>query len=199
MRVYGYIRVSTKEQNTARQHEALKQYSKENKINYDAIFEDKVSGKSFDRPQYQAMKEVLRTGDTLIIKELDRLGRNYEEIKQELAEFNLKKVKVRILDLPVLNVEDETLSNLLNNLVVELLSYIAQKEREKIVSRVNEGLANAKANGVKLGRPERSLPKDFEKYYRRWSNKEINGVEFAKMLEVSRATLYRYIKEYENQ
>ncbi len=195
--IYAYIRVSTKEQNTDRQHEAIKEYAKANSLKYKAIFEDKSSGKNFDRPQYQALKETVKTGDTIIIKELDRLGRNYEEIKQELAEYSLKKVKVIILDLPQLNVEDTTLSSLLNNLVIELLSYIAQKEREKIHSRVMEGLQNAKEKGVRLGRPERTLPKDFEKYYKKWKAGEITAVEFSKLLNISRATLYRYIKEYE--
>lgn len=197
--VYGYVRVSTKEQNIDRQLEALKEYAKQQGLKYNTIFEDKATGKNFDRPQYQAMKVILKAGDVLVIKELDRLGRNYEEIKKELAELQLKGVKVRILDLPMFNTDDETLSSLLNNLVVELLSYIAQKEREKIQARVKEGLQQAKIKGIKLGRPERKLPKDFEKYYKKWNNKEITAVEFAKLLGISRATLYRYIQFYEKR
>ncbi|NSW92006.1 MAG: recombinase family protein [Firmicutes bacterium] len=130
---------------------------------------------------------------------MDRFGRNYEGIKQELAYFQSLGVKVIILDLPILNVEDETLSALLNNLMIELLSYIAQKELEKIQSRVKEGLQAARNKGVRLGRPERKLPENFERYYKRWKANEITGVEFAKLMGVCRATIYNYIKEYENE
>ncbi|HOJ09271.1 MAG TPA: recombinase family protein [Clostridiales bacterium] len=197
MSIYGYIRISTNKQKTDRQWEALKSYEKENKIQFDAIFEDKQSGKDFNRSQYKALKNSIKKGDVLVVKELDRFGRNYEEIKQELAYFQSMGIKVIILDLPVLNVEDETLSSLLNNLIIELLSYIAQKEREKIQDRVKEGLQVARNKGVKLGRPERKLPDNFEKYYKRWKADEITAVEFAKLIGVSRATIYNYINEYE--
>lgn len=195
--IYGYIRVSTKEQNTDRQHIALGEYAKENNIKFKTIFQDKASGKDFDRPQYQGLKKIIQPGDILVIKELDRLGRNYDEIKLELAEFVSRKIKVIIMDLPQFNVDDPTLSSLLNNLVIELLSYLAQKEREKIQDRVREGISNAMAKGVRFGRPDRVLPKDFEKYYKKWKSKEITGVEFAKIMNVSRATIYRFIKEWE--
>lgn len=195
--IYGYIRVSTKEQNTDRQIVALSEYEKENGIKFKTIFTDKASGKDFDRPQYQGLKNILKSGDVVVIKELDRLGRNYDEIKIELAEMGANKIKVVILDLPQFNVDDPTLSSLLNNLVIELLSYIAQKEREKIRMRVNEGVANARAKGVKFGRPVRTLPKDFDKYYKKWKAKEITGIEFAKMMKVSKSTIYRYIEEWE--
>lgn len=198
-KIYGYIRVSTKDQNTDRQYQALKEYAEHHKFQYAAIFEDRLSGKNFDRPQYRALKEIVKMGDVIIIKELDRLGRNYEEIKKELAEFSLKGIKVRILDMPLFNVEDPTLNSLLNNLVVELLSYIAQKEREKIQARVKEGLKNAKEKGIKLGRPSRTLPSNFEKYYKKWRAGEVTAVEFAKLIGVSRVTLYRYIKDYEEE
>jgi len=191
------IRISTSNQTLDKQWEAFKSYEKENSVKFDAIFEDKQSGKDFNRTQYKALKATINKGDTLIVKELDRFGRNYEEIKQELAYFQSRGIKVRILDLPVLNVEDETLSALLNNLIIDLLSYIAQKEREKIQERVKEGLQAAKNKGIKLGRPERQLPANFEKYYKKWKADEITGVEFAKLLGVSRATVYNYIKEYE--
>lgn len=194
--VYAYIRVSTNDQKTDRQRQALNEYFEENNLNICAVFEDKASGKDFERRQYQALKQIVNSGDTIIIKELDRLGRNYEEIKRELSYFQGANVKVRILDLPVLDVNDDTLSTLLNNLMIELLSYIAQKEREKIQSRVKEGLNNAKSKGIKLGRPERKLPKDFEKYYKKWEASEITAVEFSKLMGISRATLYRYIDTF---
>ena len=195
--IYGYIRVSTKEQNTDRQQTALMEYEKEAKIKFKTIFIDKASGKDFDRPQYRALKNIIKSGDVLVIKELDRLGRNYEEIKVELSEMSSRRIKVVIMDLPQFNVDDPTLSSLLNNLVIELLSYIAQKEREKIKQRVQEGVNNARERGVKFGRPGRVLPSDFEKYYRKWKAREITGREFAKIIGVSSATIYRYIGEWD--
>ncbi|MCD3234308.1 recombinase family protein [Clostridium botulinum D/C] len=204
-KIYGYLRVSTLEQNTGRQREALKRYEKENNIKIDCIFEDKASGKNFNRPQYKVMKELAKKGDTIIVKELDRLGRNYDEIKAELSQFNLLGIKIVILDLPIMNVEDDTLNSLLNNLVIELLSYIADRERIKIVSRIREGLKNAKQNGTKsgknIGRPSITvdeLPKDFEKYYKKVIKKQITKNDMAKILGISRMTLYRYIKMFDN-
>lgn len=146
---------------------ALGEYEKEHNIKFKSIFQDKASGKDFDRPQSQGLKNIIKSGDTLVINELDRLGRNYDEIKIELWEFNSRRIKVVIMDLPQFNVDDPTLSSLLNNLVIELLSYLSQKEHKKIQDRVREGISNAMAKGVKFGRPERVLPKDFEKYYRK--------------------------------
>ena len=200
MKNYAYIRVSTKEQNTDRQQEALKEYATANAIKYNAIFEDKSSGKDFDRPQYRALKETVNPGDTIIIKELDRLGRNFMDTPKELQYFFERKVKVIILDTPLISTGDEKLDYTINNMLIGFLSYIADKEREKIQSRVKEGLKNAKAKGIKLGRPERkSLPKDFKRYYDKWKAKEITAVEFAKLLKVTRTTLYRYIRVQEAQ
>ena len=195
--IYAYIRVSTKEQNTDRQHEALKEYAKINDLKYKAVFEDKSSGKDFNRQQYQVLKETVKPGDTIIIKELDRLGRNFMDTPKELQYFVERKVKVIILDTPLINTGDEKLDYTINNMLIGFLSYIADKEREKIQGRVIEGLKIAKEKGVKLGRPGRILPKDFERYYTKWKEGEVTGVEFAKLLGVSRATLYRNIKEYE--
>lgn len=198
-KVYGYIRVSTSNQKTDRQYEALEKYSKDNNINYDIIFEDKVSGKHFDRPQYNVLKEKAIKGDTIIVKELDRLGRNYDEIKVELDYFYNKGIKVIIIDIPMLDIEDETMSKVVNDIVINMLSYIAQKEREKISQRVKEGIKAARANGVEVGRPTVEIPKAFYKYYDKWKAKEITGVEFAKLVEVSRSTLYRHIKLHEEK
>lgn len=172
--IYGYVRVSTRDQNEGRQLEALKEYAKEMNLEYEGIFIDKASGSSFDRQQYRAMMKIVRPGDKLVIKELDRLGRNdnYEDIKRELSHFDSLGVKVVILDLPIFNVEDPALNKLLNNLIIELLSYIATKERMKIKERVKEGLARAKKEGVKLGRPPVKLSKDFDKYYEMWQSEK---------------------------
>ena len=197
MKTYGYVRVSTREQNTDRQHEALKEYVTANNIKFDVTFEDRMSGKNFNRPQYNALKEIAVKGDTIIIKELDRLGRNYIDTPKELQYFFERGIKVIILDTPLIATGDTKLDYTINNMLIGFLSYIADNEREKIQSRVKEGLINAKAKGVKLGRPERVLPKDFKKYYIKWKAKEVTAVEFAKLLNVCRMTLYRYIKEYE--
>jgi len=165
--LYGYIRVSTEQQNGSRQLEALKKYERDNGVEFDTIFTDKVSGKNFDRKQYQALKKVAGPGDVIVVKELDRLGRNYQEIKDELAQFKSKDITVRILDLPTFNVEDESLSELLNSLMIELLGYIAETERQKIQQRIQEGVDRAKAEGKRLGRPPRQLPSNFEKYYKK--------------------------------
>ncbi len=152
--IYAYIRVSTKEQNTDRQLVALKEYAKTNKLKFKTIFEDKSSGKDFDRVQYQNLKETVKAGDTIIIKELDRLGRNFMDTPKELQYFIEKNIKVIILDTPLIATGDDKLDYTINNMLIGFLSYIADKEREKIQSRVKEGLVNAKAKGVKLGRPE---------------------------------------------
>lgn len=198
--IYGYIRVSTKEQNEGRQIDALKQYAKENQFEYQGIFIDKTSGASFNRQQYNALMKIIRPGDKLVVKELDRVGRtdDYEDIKKELMYLSSIGIQVVILDLPVFNVEDTALNKLLNNLIIELLSYVATKERMKTKARVKEGLQRAKADGIKLGRPPVKLPKDFGKYYDMWKADKLNGTEFAKLVSVSRTTLYKYIKGYES-
>lgn len=116
---------------------------------------------------------------------------------KELQYFIERNIKVIILDTPLINTGDDKLDYTINNMLIGFLSYMADKERDQIQSRVKEGLVNAKANGVKLGRPERTLPKDFEKYYKKWKDNDITGVEFSKLLNISRATLYRNIKEFE--
>ncbi|GAB6150710.1 recombinase family protein [Clostridium novyi] len=198
-KIYGYLRVSTLSQNIARQLDALKNYEKDNNIKFECIFEDKISGKNFERPQYKIMKQVVRPGDIIVIKELDRLGRNYDEIKKELQYFKDKKIKIVILDLPILQgINDELLYTVLQDMIISIMGYVAQKEREKIQRRVKEGLKNAKANGVKLGRPKATLPKDFEKYYKKVLKKEITKNDMAKILGISRMTLYRYIKMFDS-
>lgn len=202
---YIYYRVSTQRQDTERQKPAVEKYVEDNGIKVTAVFEDHVSGKSFERPQYQALKHTLKHGDTLIIKELDRFGRNYDEIKDEWHDITNNGVSIVVVDNPLLSTsgKSDLESKLISNLVFEIFSYTAQKEREKINQRVREGMQKAKIIGTRsgkpIGRPERkdTIPKDFEKYYKRWTNKAITGVEFAKLLGLSRMSLYRYINTYE--
>lgn len=198
--IFGYVRVSTKEQNESRQVKALTEYCKELKI--ENIFMDKQSGKNFERERYQELKSILREGDTLIIKELDRLGRNKEMVKEELEYFKNTKIRVKILNIPTTLMElpkdNEWVFDMINNILVEVLSAIAEEERNKIRTRQAEGIAIAKEEGKYKGRPLAPLPKEFPKLYKQWKEGQINATQFTKLLGLnSRTTLYKYIKRYE--
>ena len=195
--IYAYVRANIKEQNADKQHEALKQYSVYNNIEYTATFEDIASSKNFERPQYKALKEIIKQGDTIIIKELDRLEYNIMDTPKELQYFFEKDIKVRILDTPLVSTGDNKLDSTIKTMLINLLSYIADKEKEKIQGKVTEELKNSKDKDVKYASSTRSLPKNFKKYYIKWKNRELTGVKFAKLLNISRATLYRDIKEYQ--
>lgn len=201
MNIYGYARVSSKTQNVDRQLQELEQYSKKNKVHYEKVFIDYLSGASFNRKEYQDLMKTIRPGDRIVVKELDRLGRtnDYTEIVNELRVLREKDIDVVILDLPTFNIEDKALKDLLTNITIELFSYVASKEREKIRSRVKEGMENARKQGKSIGRPPVKLPKDFNKYYVMWKQDIISVVEFSKLLDVSRSTVYRYIKVHEDE
>lgn len=157
MRIIAYARVSTQDQCCSRQVEAFKQWEKENNIIIDEIVEEHATGKNFDRIKYQKMKEELQKDDVLIIKELDRLGRSMEKIKDQWNYFMSKGIKIIVLDMPLISSDlkgSKTLDmKFIANLVFEVLCYSAEKEREKLSQRTKEALAVKKANGVKLGRP----------------------------------------------
>lgn len=157
-RVYGYARVSTLHQNTDRQIQALEKYG----IPKQDIFVDKQSGKNFERQGYLLLKEnVLRSGDTLVVKELDRLGRNKEAVKEELEHFKSRGIRVKILDVPTTLIDCEGqdwVMDMVSNILVEVMSSIAEEERVKNHQRQEEGIAAAKAKGVKFGRPSLTLP-----------------------------------------
>lgn len=198
--IFGYVRVSTKEQKEERQIQALKDYCKE--LEDENIYVDKESGKDFNRTSYQELKKVLRKGDTLIIKELDRLGRNKEGIKEELDYFKQNQIRVRILNIPTtlmdLPEENEWVFDMINNILIEVLGAIAEEERNKIKTRQAEGIAIAKEQGKYKGRPLAPLPDGFEKLYKQWKEKKITAIQFTKLLNLkSRTTLYKYINRYE--
>lgn len=198
--IFGYVRVSSKDQNEGRQIKALMDYCKE--LKSEGIYVDKQSGKDFNRISYQELKKRLREGDTLIIKELDRLGRNKEMIKQELEYFKNNKIRIKILNIPTtlmdLPKENEWVFEMINNILVEVLAAIAEEERNKIKVRQAEGIAIAKAEGKYKGRPQAELPKDFERLYKQWKDNGISATQFAKLLGLkSRTTLYKYIRRYE--
>ncbi|WP_052085688.1 recombinase family protein [Clostridium sp. HMP27] len=203
-KIFAYIRVSTKEQNTDRQSQAISDYCLSNniEINDRDIYIDKASGKNFNRPQYQALKLNLRQGDTLIIKELDRLGRNMEHIKEEWQDMIKSGINVIVIDTPILNTANKSdlEKNLISNIVFELLSYMAEKERLKIRQRQAEGIAALKLrnNGKGIGRPKAEYPKEFEKVYTQWKAGNITAVEAMADLSLKKNTFYNLVKRYEN-
>ena len=197
---YGYARVSSQEQNTDRQLIALKKY-----VPADNILIDKASGKDTDRPGYQALKGALglREGDTLYITSLDRLSRNKNDIKHELEWFKERKIRVKILDLPTSMIEipegQEWILEMITNILVEVLSSIAEQERLTIRRRQREGIDAAKANGKHLGRPPLVVPREFPMVYRRWKSGEITAKSAMDELGMSRSSFYRTAKDYSNK
>lgn len=210
-RVYGYARVSSKDQNKARQIKAIKEYCESVKLEIDErnILVDKQSGKDFNRPSYETLKtQLLRKGDILIIKELDRLGRNKREIKEELEYLKNEGVIVRILNIPTtlmeMPEESEWVMDMVNNILIEVLGAIAQDELETIKRRQKEGIEIAKAEGRHLGRPRINYNTISEKQrelikenYPIWKSKEITAIKFIEILELKVNTFYKIMKEYE--
>lgn len=195
MKQYGYIRVSTKEQNEDRQVEALKPYH----IPVSNIFMDKQSGKDFERPAYQKMIRKLKKGDLLIVKSIDRLGRNYDEIIEQWRIITKQiDADILVIDMPLLDtrVGKDLTGKFVADLVLQILSYVAQTEREAIKQRQAEGIAAAKARGVKFGRPCIPLPNDFYVVSEMYRRQMITSRESARMLSVSQDTFLRWTKRY---
>ena len=196
-KVYGYARVSTREQNLDRQVEVLREYGIEDRD----IITDKQSGKDFNREGYKTLKNnLLRSGDTLVIKELDRLGRDMEQIKEEWNSLLSKRVDI-IIDTPILNTTNkgDLEKSLISNIVFELLSYMAEKERQKIKQRQREGIDIAKAKGVKLGRPAVEYPSNWTEAYTSWKSKEITAVKAMELLGLKKNTFYKLVNEYKRK
>ena len=199
---FGYIRVSTKEQNEERQIEELLKY----KIDRKNIFIDKETGKTFQRENYILLKNKLRFGDEIFFHELDRVGRTKKEMKDELQRMTNQGIIVRILDVPTTLMDfsvfgelQKSIMEMVNTILIEVLSTQAETELIKIKKRQAEGIAIAKKQGKYTGRKAKELPKNFPKLYDRWKNKELSATEFCKILEYkSRSTLYLKIKQYEN-
>ena len=192
----AYVRVSTKEQNLARQLEELKKLGIEEKY----IYQDKQSGKDFERIGYKYMKKSLEKGDTLVIKELDRIGRNQIELKKEWEYFKENEINVRVLDMPALNIDynDENLKpmiKMINTIIFEIMCWKAQNERETIRKRQAEGIASAKSRNVKFGRPKTEITEDFKIVVNRWKNGEITATEAIKITQIKRTTFYKLVKQ----
>lgn len=195
MKYYGYIRVSTKEQNEDRQVDALKAYEIPSKN----VFMDKQSGKDFERPAYQQLIRKLKKGDVLIIKSIDRLGRNYDEIIEQWRVITKQiDADIVVIDMPLLDtrVGKDLTGKFVADLVLQILSYVAQTEREAIRQRQAEGIAAAKARGVKFGRPRIPLPSEFHVVSELYRRQMITSRESARMLSVSQDTFLRWNKTY---
>lgn len=197
MNTYGYVRVSTKDQNEDRQLIALHELGLSDKN----IYVDKQSGKDFNRPQYQKLLRKLRPGDLLYIKSIDRLGRNYEEIQNQWRVLTKEKgVDICIVDMPILDTRrgKDLLGTFISDLVLQLLSFVAENERTSIKQRQAEGIAAAKAKGVRFGRPPKPLPENFHSVYQQWKQGSITGTAAAKECGMALST-FRYRAEiYEN-
>lgn len=199
-RIFGYARVSSKEQNLDRQMISLQKY-----VPKDNILVDKASGSSLERESYNALKGALglRAGDTLVITSLDRLSRNKQDIKQELEWFKDNGIRLKILDLPTSLIEapdgQQWIIEMIQNILIEVLASIAEQERLTIRKRQREGINAAKLKGKHLGRPAVPRPSDFEQVYQRWKQKEITAKKAMIQLNLSSSTFYRFVKAYEKE
>ncbi|QKE76211.1 recombinase family protein (plasmid) [Arthrobacter citreus] len=197
-RKIGYVRVSSKDQNELRQLELIKQQG----VSDRDLFIDKQSGKNFDREQYQLMKRVLRKGDVLYIHSLDRFGRNKEDILNEWNEITkVIGADIVVLDMPLLDTtkHKDSLGTFISDLVLQILSWIAEEERMKIRTRQREGIDIAIRNGTLFGRPKAAIDEKFLAAYRKWKAGEITGTAAIEEAGVKRTTFYKLVKEIEEE
>ena len=191
--IYGYVRVSTKEQNVDRQLIAMREFGVPEKN----ILIEKQSGKDFERPKYQRLLKKLKPGDTLVVKSIDRLGRNYDEILEQWRSITKKReAAIVVLDMPLLDTRQgrDLTGTLIADIVLQLLSYVAQTEREFIRQRQAEGIAAAKARGVRFGRSPLDIPETFNAVFIRWQNGEISARKAALELSISNHTFAKWAK-----
>ena len=193
---FGYIRVSTKEQCEERQIIALRNFP----VPEDKIFVDKLSGKDFNRPQYQKLLRKLRPGDILVVKSIDRLGRDYEEILNQWRIITKeKRVDIVVLDMPLLDTRQtgkDLTGIFVADLVLQILSYVAQSERENIHQRQMEGISAAKLRGVRFGRPRKPIPENFPDVKKRWETGIISSRQAARELHIAQDTFLRWVREH---
>lgn len=193
---YGYIRVSTKEQNIDRQLNCMYAQGLDNK----SIFIDKQSGKDFNRNEYQKLKNMLKSGDLLIIKSIDRLGRNYDMIIDEWRTLvNILNVDIQVLDMPLLDTRAEgrnLIGKFISDIVLQILSFVAENERDNIKLRQAEGIRIAKEKGKHLGRPKIILPNNFKNIANKYKNKEITLAEALSSLNMNRSSFYKNLKAF---
>ena len=198
MATYGYVRVSSREQNEDRQLDALRGMEIEERN----IFIDKQSGKDFERPQYKRLVRKVRREDLICIKSIDRLGRNYSEIQEQWRYLTKEKgADIVVLDMPLLDTRrgKDLMGTFLSDIVLQVLSFAAENERTNIRQRQAEGIAAAKARGVRFGRPQIIMPEYFGKTVRSWERKEITVEEAVRRCGVSESTFYRRLREYRSE
>lgn len=194
-KIFGYARVSSKEQNEERQLLAFKELG----IAERDIYVDKQSGKDFDRKQYTTLKNILRENDLLVIKSIDRLGRNYNMIVDEWKDITKNiKADILVIDMPLLDTRNnkDLLGTFINDLVLQILSYVAEQERTFIKQRQKEGIVNAKNNGIKFGRPKIEKPHNFDCVVSMWKNKKIKSKEAMELLDLKPNTFYKLVKDF---
>ena len=193
--VYGYVRVSSIDQNEDRQLIVMD----ENNVPKGNVYIDKQSGKDFERPQYKKLVKKLKVGDLLYILSIDRLGRNYEDIQKQWRILTKDiGVDICVIDMPLLDTRNgkDLMGTFIADLVLQILSFVAQNERENIKKRQAQGISAAKAKGVKFGRPESPVPDEFDKLIRQWEKKEITIAELLAVCNMSETTFYRKLREY---
>ena len=194
MAIYGYIRVSSTDQNEDRQFDAMRGLG----IPGPQIFMDKMSGKDFNRRSYNSLAKKLRSGDLLYIKSIDRLGRNYEEIQNQWRILTKERgVDIAVIDMPILDTRDgkDLMGTFIADIVLQILSFVAQNERESIRKRQAEGIAAARARGVRLGRPAKKSPKNFAALLQQWESGDLKTKQFISQSGLSETTLYRRLRE----
>lgn len=192
---YGYIRVSSTEQNEARQLIAMQNAA----VSPENIFADKQSGKDFDRPQYKELVKKLKAGDLLYILSIDRLGRNYEEIQKQWRMLTKEiGIDICVIDMPLLDTRGgkDLMGTFIADLVLQILSFVAQSERENIKKRQAQGIAAAKASGVRFGRPPKSLPDNFDEIVQKLRAKQLTPAEAMQNCNFSESTFYRKLRSY---
>jgi len=192
----AYIRVSSKEQNLSRQIDEMKKLGIEEKY----IYEDKASGKDMYRIGYQYMKKSLEKGDLLVVKSIDRIGRNSKEIMNEWQEITYELgADIKVIDMPLLDTTQlkDLLGTFVSDIVLQILAFVSENERVNILKRQAEGIAAAKARGKHLGRPRIEIPNEFPVLYDQWNNGKITAVEFMEIVNMTKGTFYRKVKEFE--
>ena len=192
---YGYVRVSTREQNEDRQMIAMREMD----VSEENIFIDKQSGKDFNRPQYKRLIKRLKENDVLYIKSIDRLGRNYDEILEQWRVITkVKKVDIVVIDMPILDTrrDKNLIGTLVSDIFLQVLSFVAENERTTIRQRQAEGIAAAKARGVRFGRAPQPLPENFHEVYQRWKRKELTITEAAEEVGMAKSTFYDRAGKY---
>ncbi len=193
--IYGYVRVSSTDQNEDRQLDAMHEVG----VSETNIYVDKQSGKDFERPQYKKLVKKLQPGDLLYILSIDRLGRNYEEIQKQWRILTKESgVDICVIDMPLLDTRNgkDLMGTFIADLVLQILSFVAQNERENIKKRQAEGIAAAKARGVPFGRPTVAAPDDFAKIIKAWEKRQLSIAEVLKQCNMSESTFYRRLREY---